>query len=151
MVKCFHCKFLNCTSVLTFLHWTTMSNLISWSLSRNPDYNLSTCRTQGVLPYKSVGGARPKFSRTPLKGTRILFNGPVPNPFPPSKKRLRKRKKKKKWEGGESIATLLGPRPGLHLMMWRLQSTRRSMCDKFIFINFGICILRGLWPSPWGE
>ena len=37
----------------------------------------------GVLPYKSDGSAHPKISRTPLKGTRILFNGRVPNSFPP--------------------------------------------------------------------
>ena len=29
----------------------------------------------GLLAYKSVGTARPKFSRTPLKGTGILFYG----------------------------------------------------------------------------
>ena len=39
----------------------------------------------GVLPYKSDGAARRKFSRTPLNGTRILFNGSVPNSFPPLK------------------------------------------------------------------
>ena len=37
----------------------------------------------GVLPYKSDGGARRKISRTPLKGTRILFYGCVLNSFPP--------------------------------------------------------------------
>ena len=37
----------------------------------------------GVLPYKSDGGARRKISRTPLKGTRILFYGRVPNSSPP--------------------------------------------------------------------
>ena len=37
----------------------------------------------GVLPYKSDGASRRKFSRTPLKGTRILFYGRVPNSFPP--------------------------------------------------------------------
>ena len=37
----------------------------------------------GVLPYKSDGGARQKFSKTPLKGTRILFYGRVTNSFPP--------------------------------------------------------------------
>ena len=36
----------------------------------------------GVLAYKSDGGAPRKFSRTPLKGTRILFYGSVPNSFP---------------------------------------------------------------------
>ena len=36
-----------------------------------------------VLPYKSGGGALRKISRTPLKGTRILFYGRVPNSFPP--------------------------------------------------------------------
>ena len=36
----------------------------------------------GVLAYKSEGGARRKSSRTPLKGTRILFYGRVPNSFP---------------------------------------------------------------------
>ena len=36
----------------------------------------------GVLPYKSDGGARWKICRTPLKGTRILFYGRVPNSFP---------------------------------------------------------------------
>ena len=30
-----------------------------------------------------MGGARMKISRTPLKGTRILFYGCVPNSFPP--------------------------------------------------------------------
>ena len=33
---------------------------------------------------------------------------------------------------------MLGSKPEIHLMMWRLQSTRQSRCDKFIFINFGI-------------
>ena len=33
----------------------------------------------GVLLYKSDGGARRKISRTPLKGTRILLYGRVPN------------------------------------------------------------------------
>ena len=37
----------------------------------------------GVLPYKSDGGARRKFSRTPLNGTRILFNGNVQIHFHP--------------------------------------------------------------------
>ena len=37
----------------------------------------------GLLSYKSVGGACRKISRTPLKGTRILFYGRVPNSFPP--------------------------------------------------------------------
>ena len=37
---------------------------------------------QGVLPYNSDGGARRKISRTPLKGTRILFYGRVPKSFP---------------------------------------------------------------------
>ena len=36
-----------------------------------------------VLPYNSDGGARRKISRTPLKGTRILFYGRVPKSFPP--------------------------------------------------------------------
>ena len=37
---------------------------------------------RGVLPYKGDWGARWKISRTPLKGTRILFYGRVPNSFP---------------------------------------------------------------------
>jgi len=37
----------------------------------------------GVLPYKSDRGACWKVSRTPQKGTRILFYGRVPNSFPP--------------------------------------------------------------------
>ena len=37
----------------------------------------------GVLPYKSDGGACRKISRTPLKGTRIVFYGRVPNSSPP--------------------------------------------------------------------
>ena len=36
----------------------------------------------GVLAYKSDRGARRKFLRTLLKGTRILFYGRVPNSFP---------------------------------------------------------------------
>ena len=36
-----------------------------------------------VLPHKSDGGACRKIARTPLKGTRILFYGLVPNSFPP--------------------------------------------------------------------
>ena len=36
----------------------------------------------GVLPYKSDGGVNRNVSRTPLKGTRILFYGRVPNSFP---------------------------------------------------------------------
>ena len=41
------------------------------------------CSRGGVLLYKSDGGARRKISRTPLKGTRILFYGRVPNSSPP--------------------------------------------------------------------
>ena len=37
----------------------------------------------GVLPYKSDGGVNRNVSRTPLKGTRILFYGRDPNLFPP--------------------------------------------------------------------
>ena len=37
----------------------------------------------GILPYKSDGGARRKISTIPLKGTRILFYGRVPNSFTP--------------------------------------------------------------------
>ena len=37
----------------------------------------------GVLSYKSDGGARRKISRTPLKGTIVLFYGCVPNSLPP--------------------------------------------------------------------
>ena len=37
----------------------------------------------GLLPYKSVGGARRKILKTPLKGTRILLYGRVQNSFPP--------------------------------------------------------------------
>ena len=37
----------------------------------------------GVLPYKSVEGARRKILKTPLKGTRILLYGRVQNSFPP--------------------------------------------------------------------
>ena len=37
----------------------------------------------GVLPYKSDGGVNLNVSRTPLKGTRILFYGRDPNSFPP--------------------------------------------------------------------
>ena len=37
---------------------------------------------RGVLRYNSDGGARRKISRTPLKGTRILY-GRVPKSFPP--------------------------------------------------------------------
>ena len=36
-----------------------------------------------VLPHKSDGGVCRKISRTPLKGTRILFYRRVPNSFPP--------------------------------------------------------------------
>ena len=39
--------------------------------------------TRRVLPYKNDGGARRKISRAPLRGTRILFYGHVPNSFPP--------------------------------------------------------------------
>ena len=39
---------------------------------------------EGVLPDKSDRGSRRKFLRTPLKGTRNLFQyGRVPNSFPP--------------------------------------------------------------------
>ena len=38
---------------------------------------------EGVLPFKGDGVARWKISRTPLKGTRILLYGRVPNSFPP--------------------------------------------------------------------
>ena len=45
-------------------------------------FNITNSPGRGVLAYKSDGGARRKFSRTPLKGTRILFYGRVPNSFP---------------------------------------------------------------------
>ena len=38
---------------------------------------------RGVLPYKFEEGAHREISRTPLKGTRILFYGRAPNSFPP--------------------------------------------------------------------
>ena len=38
---------------------------------------------RGLLPYKSDEAASRKISTTPLKGTRILFYGRVPNSFPP--------------------------------------------------------------------
>ena len=37
----------------------------------------------GLLPYKSVEGARRKILKTPLKGTRILLYGRVQNSFLP--------------------------------------------------------------------
>ena len=37
---------------------------------------------RGVLRYNSDGGARRKISRTPLKGTKILFYGRVPKSSP---------------------------------------------------------------------
>ena len=37
----------------------------------------------GVLPSKSDGGARWKILKTPVKGTRILFYGRVPNSCAP--------------------------------------------------------------------
>ena len=37
---------------------------------------------RGVTPYKSDEAASRKISTTPLKGTRILFYGRVPNSFP---------------------------------------------------------------------
>ena len=37
----------------------------------------------GLLPYKSVEGARRKSLKTPLKGNRILLYGRVQNSFPP--------------------------------------------------------------------
>ena len=36
----------------------------------------------GGTPYKGDGGACWKISRTPLKGTRLLFYGRAPNSFP---------------------------------------------------------------------
>ena len=44
---------------------------------------LSCQYSSGVLPCKSDGGAGRKISRAPLKGTRILFYGRVPNSFSP--------------------------------------------------------------------
>ena len=46
------------------------------------DGKFSFILTTGVPPYKSDGDARRKISRTPLKGTRILSYGRVPNLFP---------------------------------------------------------------------
>ena len=40
-------------------------------------------RGGGLLPYKSVEGARRKILKTPLKGTRILLYGRVQNSFLP--------------------------------------------------------------------
>ena len=45
-------------------------------------FNITNSPGRGVLAYKSDGGARRKFLRKPLKGTRILFYGRVPNSFP---------------------------------------------------------------------
>ena len=64
-----------------------MSSLAMNSLCEEKDNDgyLSRDGGGGVLPYKSDGGARRKISRTPLKGTRILFYELVPNSFPPLK------------------------------------------------------------------
>ena len=40
-------------------------------------------RCRGGTAHKSDGAARRRISRTPLKGTRILFYGRVPNSLPP--------------------------------------------------------------------
>ena len=40
-------------------------------------------RGGGLLPYKSVEGARRKILKTPLKGTRILLYARVQNSFLP--------------------------------------------------------------------
>ena len=37
------------------------------------------CFSQGGLPYKIDGGGRQKFSKEPLKGTRIVISGRGPN------------------------------------------------------------------------
>ena len=58
--------------------------LLHNTLFSQSDFNLSERLTaRGVLPYKSDGGAHRKILRKPLKGTRILFYGRVPNSFPP--------------------------------------------------------------------
>ena len=56
-----------------------MDKIVKWIIQGKTPY----WGGGGVLLYKSDGDARRKMSRTPLKGTRILFYGRVPNLFPP--------------------------------------------------------------------
>ena len=48
-------------------------------------YTLGTLSPGGIPPYKSDGGARRKNSRTPVKGTRIMFYERAPNSFSPAR------------------------------------------------------------------
>ena len=59
----------------------TLSRISSKDLETSGRASLAT-NPPGVLPYKCEEGAHREISRKPLKGTRILFYGRVPNLFP---------------------------------------------------------------------
>ena len=59
----------------------TLSRISSKDLETSGRASLPT-NPPGVLPYKCEEGAHREISRKPLKGTRILFYGRVPNLFP---------------------------------------------------------------------
>ena len=66
-----------------------MDTLFIWMLSMAPSLSVLTGfdhplgEGEGYSPIKVTGAARQKMLRTPLKGTRILFYGCVPNSFQP--------------------------------------------------------------------
>ena len=59
----------------------TLSRISSKDLETSGRASLPT-NPRGVLPYKCEEGAHREISRKPLKGTRILVYGRVPNLFP---------------------------------------------------------------------
>ena len=67
----------------TRLRRSTLSSGLHLPFSRQVQDTQGCCPGGGGTPYKSDGGARRKISRTPLKGTRVLFYGRVSNSFPP--------------------------------------------------------------------
>ena len=66
-----------------------MDTLFIWMLSMAPSLSVLTGFDhplgggEGYSPIKVTGAARQKMLRTPLKGTRILCYGRVPNSFQP--------------------------------------------------------------------
>ena len=66
-----------------------MDTMFIWMLSMAPSLSVLTGfdhplgEGEGYSPIKVTGAARQKMLRTPLKGTRILCYGRVPNSFQP--------------------------------------------------------------------
>ena len=72
-----------------------MDTMFIWMLSMDPSLSVLTRFDhplgggEGYSPIKVTGAAHQKMLRTPLKGTRILFYGRVPNSFQPLRENQR--------------------------------------------------------------